>query len=399
MPNDPRFYETSFIYEGNKVVRTFADMLLYDKSKRGENDGEKFWCLQVLVHEKRIVDHASYSAHRVSDIIRAVKKMDPSLQNMRVWIYKYSAESDLESKADNRPPTETEPAGIHSNTRLNNTLANGDPKPLDPNWVLPRGYYPAMVYSPYPDQVEFDIYYEANDEHIMLLLPYGNITVATVKEALYKFLYPDHPAIEGKYLGQMGITYSGAIGTPGDKVKLLPDKKKLSYQDYYPSEGSGGIYGCRLYTPTGEVYSRGEAAEPRNNERPDIVQSLNPMLNKYEDEAGNIEGIDVQKEGINYMPSGFVSQRRSLTDLQPWDVARIPYIAEWKATLADEVYKYFPDRDSTTYKTALIVTSANCTVRFNWASARRGDPLLDATPSEADYPLRLSRASKMRRTS
>ena len=158
MPNDPRFYETSFVMEGSTVKRTFADVLIYDHTKRGNTEGDKFWCVQALVHDKRIVDHSEYSSHRISDLVRAVKKMDPYLDNMRVWVFKYSAESTLATKADNRPPTATEPAGLHSPTRPNNTLANGDPKPLDYNWTITRGFYPCITYCDYPEQVEFDVY-------------------------------------------------------------------------------------------------------------------------------------------------------------------------------------------------------------------------------------------------
>ena len=56
-----------------------------------------------------------------------------------------------------------------------NVLDNGVPKPLDPHWALPRGSYPCMVCSDYPDNIEFDIYYEATDEHIQILLPFGHI--------------------------------------------------------------------------------------------------------------------------------------------------------------------------------------------------------------------------------
>ena len=399
MPHDPRFYEFSFIYEGNKVVRTFADTLVFDKSKRGRNDGEKFWCLQVLVHEKMIVDHAIYSSHRVSDIIKAIKKMDPSLQDMRVWIYKYSAESTLDSKADNRPPTETEQAGPHSNTRANNTLDNGEPIPLDPSWIMPRGHYPAMVYSPYPDQVEFSVFYEANDEYIQLLLPYGTITVATLKEALYEYLYPRHPKIEAKYLHQIRIYYNGAIGATGDRARPLQDKKPLSYQDYFPHEGTAGIYECRLFTRTGEPYERGQATRNRTDIRPDITKCLDPFMNRYETEAG-VEGIDVHMDGVYYMQAGgIVHQRRNNTDLQPWDLARIQDTPDWKDKLAEEIYKIYPDKGSTDYKKYLILTSANGTVRYNWAAARRGDPLPDSTPSTVDFPLRLARAAKYRRTS
>ena len=398
MPNDPRFYETTFVMDSTKVTRTYADLLVYDYTKRGNNEGEKFWCLQAQVHDKRIVDHVEYSSHRVSDVIRAVKKMDPYLNNMRVWLFKYSAESTLQSKADNRPPTATEQAGLHSSTRPSNVLANGDPKPLDGNWTITRGFYPCITYCPYPDQVEFDVYYEPNDEHIMLRLPFGHITVATLKEALYKHLYPDKPELEGKYLHQLRIYYSGAIGRSDERSQPLPDKKRLAYQDLYPHEGSAGIYGCRLFTPTGEVWDRGEAALALNNDRPDIVKNLDPTLNRYEDAVGRIEGIDVQNQDVVYIEGGFLTPRRARTDLQPWDLARIPNSVYWKTTLAEEVYKYYPDKDSSDYKRALTVTSANGTVRFNWAATRRGDPVPDSTPSDADFPLRLSRASKFRRT-
>ena len=52
MPNDPRFYETTFVMDSTKVTRTYADLLVYDYTKRGNNEGEKFWCLQAQVHDK-----------------------------------------------------------------------------------------------------------------------------------------------------------------------------------------------------------------------------------------------------------------------------------------------------------------------------------------------------------
>ena len=330
MPNDPRFYEMSFVMEGSTVKRTFADLLVYDNTKRSVTEGDKFWCVQALVHDKRIVDHSEYSSHRISDIVRAVKKMDPYLDKMRVWVFKYSAESTLATKADNRPPTATEPAGLHSSTRPNNTLANGDPKPLDYNWTITRGFYPCITYCAYPDQIEFDVYYEPRDEHIKVLLPFGRITVAMLKEAIYKYLYPEKPELEGKYLHQLRIYYSGAINYTDERAQALQDQKRLAYQDLYPHEGSGGIYGCKLFTPTGEHWDCGSAVHAINNDKPDIIKNMDPLMNRYEDPDGRHEGIDVQFPDVVYIEGGLLSGRRTRTDLQPRDLARIPNAVYWR---------------------------------------------------------------------
>ena len=397
MPNDPRFYETSFVHDGQTVRRTYADLLVYDHTKPGDDEGDKFWCVQALVQDRRIVDHYEYSSHMVRDIIRAIKKMNPALQRKRIWIYKYSAESTLETKADNRPGTDTEPPGVHSSVRPNNTLDNGAPRPLDPHWAFPRGHYPAMVIGDYPDNIEFDIYYEATDERVPILLPYGRITVAMVKQALYKRFYPEGPDIDAKYLHQIRIYYNGYVTYDINdwRAKALQDDKCLSYQDLHPYEGSGGVYIARLFTPTGEVWGAGEGV-PINGDKPGISKSMDPDLNKYKDERGRQEGVDVQYPDVTYIGTGFMAHRRTRTDLLPWDIARIPGGPEWATTLQEEVRKV---ADGDDYLRTLTVSSADGYIRYNWASNRRGGPTLDSTPTYEEFPLRLSRAAKYARRS
>ena len=83
-----------------------------------------------------------------------------------------------------------------------------------------------------------------------------------------------------------------------------------------------------------------------------------------------------------------------MTDLQPWDIARIPGGPEWTTTLREEVRKVTDDDD---YIRTLVVSSADGYIKYNWASNRRGGPTLDGTPAVGEFPLRLSRAAKYAR--
>ena len=80
MPNNPKLFEHSFVREGTKVTITFAEVEVFDHTKRGATEKDKFWRLPVQVYDKRIVGHTEVSNHRVGDIVRALKKPRPGPQ-------------------------------------------------------------------------------------------------------------------------------------------------------------------------------------------------------------------------------------------------------------------------------------------------------------------------------
>ena len=109
----------------------------------------------------------------------------------------------------------------------------------------------------------------------------------------------------------------------------------------------------------------------------------------------------MQHQDVVYLEGGLLSHRRTLTDLQPWDLARIPGGPDWATTLREEVQKITADMDATQgaehVLRTLVVSSACGLVKYNWANNRRGGPTLDATPGAGEFPLRVSRASKFAR--
>ena len=109
-------------------------------------------------------------------------------------------------------------------------------------------------------------------------------------------------------------------------------------------KGTAGYYICRLFTPTGEQYGLGEANQTTYGEKPQIVKNLDYVKNKYVDENGRIEGEDYVVDGVHYLNADIIEGRMHKTDLQPWDLTRIPYSVYWKDTLIDEVYKIMLDK-------------------------------------------------------
>ena len=109
----------------------------------------------------------------------------------------------------------------------------------------------------------------------------------------------------------------------------------------------------------------------------------------------------MQRQDVVYLEGGLLSHRRTLTDLQPWDLARIPGGPDWATTLREEVQKITADMDATQgadyILRTLVVSSACGQIKYNWASNRRGGPTLDSTPGFGEFPLRVSRASKFAR--
>ena len=131
---------------------------------------------------------------------------------------------------------------MHNTDRPDNRLRTGEPIPLRSDLYFTRAFYPCIVYKDYPTQVEIDIFYEPTDSHIYLVLPYGIITVKMIKEAIFKHMYPDEPAIGGQYLNQIRVyPYSDNRNEYSNEyTPSYQDKHQLAYQDFAPNERSAG---------------------------------------------------------------------------------------------------------------------------------------------------------------
>ena len=135
MPNSQRASYRETVVAGVVQRTKYLEFNIYDKDKRGTTTAEKFYKLQVRVNDENLVNHTWVGNHLVADIVQALREHDCYFEGRRIFLWKFSAESTLDTKADNRPATSDELAGWHDVEGSNenrNVLRNGQPRPHRP---------------------------------------------------------------------------------------------------------------------------------------------------------------------------------------------------------------------------------------------------------------------------